>query len=134
MCTQWTVIRTGPLSVYWRKLRISLHRRLKPTGLGTSNRPLQNRCVELKIQLFGERSVPAAISFNELGDFYLRSDDSEAAHRALKKVLKVRDYRLAGGLEMAPRWYRDSGTCIGVVLLLSYVADLLISTGCHSLA
>ncbi len=95
---------------------------------------LQNRCVELKIQLFGERSVPAAISFNELGDFYLRSNDLEAAQRALKKALKVRDYRSAGGLEMGPRWHRDSGTCTGVALLLSYVADLLISTGCHNLA
>ncbi len=117
MCTHWKVLqRTGPISVYSCKLRISLQ-----------SRPVW----EHKIQLFGERSVQAAISFNELADFYLRSNDLEAAQRALKKALKVRDYRSAGGLEMGPRWHRDSGTCIGVALLLSYVADLLISTGCQ---
>lgn len=65
---------------------------------------LHNRCVELKIQLFGERSIQAALSFNELGECYLRSNDLEAAQIALKKALKVRDYRSAGGLEIGPRF------------------------------
>jgi len=82
---------------------------------------LQNRCVELKIQLFGKRSVQAALSFNELGGFYLRSNNLEAAQKALKKALKVRDYRSVGGSEIGPRWHRDLGTCIGVALLLRFV-------------
>ena len=62
-----------------------------------------NRSLEIKIQLFGERSIQAALSFNELGESYLRSNDLEAAQRALKKALKVRDYQSVGGLELGPR-------------------------------
>lgn len=64
---------------------------------------LQNRSLEIKIQLFGERSIQAGLSFNELGEFYLRSNNLEAAQRALKKALKVRDYNSVGGLELGPR-------------------------------
>lgn len=92
---------------------------------------LQNRCVELKIQLFGERSVQAALSFNELGGFYLRSNGLQAAQRALQKALKVRDYRSAGGLEIGPRWHLH-WCCSAVELCRFAFADLLISRGCQN--
>ena len=64
---------------------------------------LQNRSLEIKIQLFGDRSIQAALSFNELGELYLRSNNLEAAQRVLKKALKVRDYLSVGGLELGDR-------------------------------
>ena len=64
---------------------------------------LHLRALQAKVQVHGERSVQAAISFNELGDCYLQLSNLEAAEDALNKALLVRDDRAFGGLAIGDR-------------------------------
>ena len=64
---------------------------------------LHSECLTIKVELFGRRSVQAALSFNELGDWYLKNGNLDAAQQALTKALKVRDDKAFGGLELGPR-------------------------------
>lgn len=69
-----------------------------------------NRAIELhtqaaasKVQALGEESVQAALSFNELGECYLKTGNLIEAERALLKALRVRDDRKNHGREEGPR-------------------------------
>lgn len=66
---------------------------------------LHREALVLKIRGFGEESIQAAISFNTLGETYLKMGPSKLddAEKNLKKALRVRDDKAFGGLEMGPR-------------------------------
>ena len=61
------------------------------------------RALEPKIRLFTEESTQAALTFNEVGECYLKLNDLPAAEEALTKALRARDNRSHGGLEHGPR-------------------------------
>lgn len=56
----------------------------------------------LKTRAFGEASVQAAITFNGLGETYLRLGDLELAGKMLGKALHVRNEVRLGGLGLGP--------------------------------
>ena len=64
---------------------------------------LQKSAVAIKIRVCGEASVQAALSYNELGGFYLQTHNLDAAEQALKKALRVRDDAEFGGMGQGPR-------------------------------
>ena len=64
---------------------------------------LHNQALALKVQCFGEQSVQAGLSSNEVGECYLKTGDLQKAEENLLKALKVRDDRKFGGLEIGPR-------------------------------
>ena len=65
---------------------------------------LHLRALELKVRLFSERSTQAALSYNELGECYLRLNNLPAAEEALTNALRARDDRGYGGLQLGPRY------------------------------
>ena len=64
---------------------------------------LHNQAAALKVQVCGEESVQAAVSFNGIGECYLKAGDLQRAEEHLLKALTVRDDRRSGGLEEGPR-------------------------------
>ena len=64
---------------------------------------LHNQAAALKVQVCGEESVQAAVSFNGSGECYLKAGDLQRADEHLLKALRVRDDRRSGGLEAGPR-------------------------------
>ncbi|KAG6360151.1 hypothetical protein INS49_011207 [Diaporthe citri] len=64
---------------------------------------LHSEAVQVKVRLHGERSVHAAISFNNLGETYLAAGKLDEAAAAFAKALAVRDDKAFGGMELGPR-------------------------------
>lgn len=64
---------------------------------------LHKEALELKLRAFGEESVQAAMSFNGLGEVYLKVSKLNEAEEVFAKALKVRDNAEFGGLELGPR-------------------------------
>ena len=73
---------------------------------------LNNHAAALKVQVFGEESVEAALSFNEGGESYLKTGKLIEAERALLKALKVRDDRKYQGKEKGPRCLFCAVQCV----------------------
>ena len=78
---------------------------------------LHNRALALKVQCFGEQSIQAGLSFNEVGECYLKTGDLQKAEENLLKALKVRDNRKFGGLEIGPR---SALPCLLFVVVLCF--------------
>lgn len=64
---------------------------------------LHTEALEARIRLHGERSIQAAISFNDLGETFLAAGRLNEAADALTKALVVRDDKEFGGMELGPR-------------------------------
>lgn len=64
---------------------------------------LHSEAVQAKVRLHGERSIHAALSFNNLGETYLKVGRLDEAADALAKALVVRDDKAFGGMELGPR-------------------------------
>ncbi|KAL2290040.1 hypothetical protein FJTKL_00572 [Diaporthe vaccinii] len=64
---------------------------------------LHSEAVQAKVRLHGERSIHAALSFNNLGKTYLKVGRLDEAADALAKALVVRDDKAFGGMELGPR-------------------------------
>lgn len=61
---------------------------------------MHTEALEARIRLHGERSIPAAISFNNLGETFLAAGRLDEAADVLTKVLVLRDDREFGGMEI----------------------------------
>lgn len=64
---------------------------------------LHSEALEAKIRLHGERSIQAALSFNNLGESLLAAGRLDGAADAFAKALAVRDDTAFGGMELGPR-------------------------------
>lgn len=64
---------------------------------------LHLEALDLKIRAFSENSVQAALSFNTLGETYLKIGTLDKAEEVIKKALLVTNERLLGGAEQGTR-------------------------------
>ncbi|RYP63742.1 hypothetical protein DL769_006869 [Monosporascus sp. CRB-8-3] len=64
---------------------------------------LHLQALDLKLRAYPELSIQAAITFNALGETYLRAGRLEEAQEPLLKALKVREDQTHGGLGLGPR-------------------------------
>ena len=74
----------------------------KQAGLLDEAITLHREALALKVRAFSEASVQAGISFNGLGEAYLKAGKLPEAEEALLKALKVREETAYGGLGMGP--------------------------------
>jgi len=64
---------------------------------------LHKKALAIKLRVYGEESVQAAVSFNSMGESYIKAGRLDDAEEVLQKALYVRDSKVWGGLEMGPR-------------------------------
>lgn len=64
---------------------------------------LHKEALETKVNIHGEKSIHAAISFNALGESYLAAGKLDQAEACFRKALRVRDDMAFGGMEIGPR-------------------------------
>lgn len=64
---------------------------------------LHTEALEARVRVHGERSIMAAISFNNLGETFLAAGRLDEAADALAKALVVKDDQEFGGMELGPR-------------------------------
>lgn len=64
---------------------------------------LHTEALKTKVELFGARSVQAALSFHNLGEALLDAGKLDAAAEAYEYALVVRDDQAFGGMEVGPR-------------------------------